>query len=80
MKKFNPNFDFRFYRILGINNHSYIQHTYVTDVVQKFYMHDTKHAIDRLYQDMNFMHRLVELQRYSEGYEDEPEDEERKLI
>lgn len=79
-KNLHPNFEFNISNIVGVDNHSYVQHTWLNNMSQKFYLHHSRHAIEEMYHDITICNKICKSQRDYEGCDDEPEDEDKRLM
>jgi len=79
-KNLHPNFEYAIKEIWGVDNHSYIQHTWVNDMVQKFYLHESKNSVKVMYQEIGLCNTICDNQRQYEGFDDELEDEDKQLL
>lgn len=79
-KTFHPNFEFSIKEIRGVDNHSYIQHTWITNMTQKFYLHQSSNSIHMMYKEIGLCNAICDNQRQYEGFDDEYEDEDKQLI
>lgn len=78
-KNLHPNFDFSIKEIKGLDNHSYVQHTWITNMVQKFYLHESKYSINHMNEEIKICNTICDYQRQFEGHDDELEDEDKQL-
>ena len=78
-KKLHPNFEQSIKPIIGLNNHSYIQYTWVNDISYKFYLHYSRNVVADMYNGMKLINEIVDNQRVCEELDDEYEDEEKEL-
>ena len=79
-KNLHPNFEYSIKEIMGVDNHSYVQHTWLNEMTQKFYLHHSRDAIEEMYRDMHLCNKICYVQRSYEGFDDEPEDEDKRLV
>jgi hypothetical protein len=79
-KNFHPNFEYSSKIINGVDNHTYVQYTWLNNSTHKFYFHYSKLAINDMYSGMKVLNEICDAQRQYEGFDDEPEDEERSLF
>ena len=74
------NFEYSIKEISGVDNHSFIQHTWITNMTQKFYLHHSSNAIYLMYKEIGLCNAICDSQRQYEGFDDEYEDEDKQLI
>lgn len=79
-KNLHPNFEFKIEEIFGINSHSYVQHTWINNVSRKFYLHRDSMAIKNMYREISVFNHICDSQRSLEGFDDEPEDEDKQIF
>ena len=79
-KTLHPNFEYSIQEIMGVNNHSYIQHTWINDMCMKFYLHKDWDSIKTMYQEIGMYNAICDNQRQFEGFDDELEDEDKALF
>jgi hypothetical protein len=78
-KNLNPNFEVKLKQISGVNNHSFVKHTWLNNYEYKFYIYD-KNDVKKMFDNMGFINILCENQRAIEGHDDELEDEEKIIM
>ena len=78
-KTLHPNHDVKIQEIMGVNNHSYVQHTWLNDMTVKFYLHNTRNCVALMNERIKFFNDICDNQRQIEGNDDELEDEEKVL-
>jgi hypothetical protein len=61
--------------IQGIDKHSHINVTWLSNMEKKFFIHRGNYAIDEMYKKLKYYNQLCEYDRNFDGQDDEPEDE-----
>ena len=79
-EKFHPNYEFLLTPIEGRDNHSYAVQKWVTNFEKTFYLHNTSNSIEQMYRLMRIYNKMCMSQREFDGFDDEAEDEEERIL